>query len=89
MLLGRAAGKQQDAKSGLELDVTLVISAYNEESVIADKIENCLAIDYEKASLQIIVVSDASDDETDNIVMRYENQGVELLRMESRAGKTL
>lgn len=89
MLLGRAAGKQQEAKSGLVLDVTLVISAYNEESVIADKIENCLAIDYEKARLQIIVVSDASTDETDSIVKQYENQGVELLRRESRAGKTL
>ena len=89
MLLGAVAGKPQEAKSGLVLDVTLVISAYNEEYVIADKIENCLAIDYEKARLQIIVVSDASDDETDNIVKRYENQGVELLRMESRAGKTL
>ena len=88
MLLGTAAGKQQDANSNLELDVTLVISAYNEESVIADKIENCLAIDYEKTRLQIIVVSDASDDETDNIVMRYRNQDVELLRMERRGGKT-
>lgn len=89
MLLGRAAGKQQAAKSGLELDVTLVISAYNEESVIAEKIENSLTIDYPKSHLQIIVVSDASDDETENIVRRYENQGVELLRMERRGGKTL
>ncbi|MEL7187664.1 MAG: glycosyltransferase family 2 protein [Pseudomonadota bacterium] len=69
--------------------VTLVISAFNEEDVIAEKLENSLAVDYPHEKLEIIVVSDASDDRTDEIVKTFMNQGVILLRMTDRGGKTL
>lgn len=68
--------------------VTLVISAYNEQSVIAEKIRNSLALDYPKAALRIVVVSDGSTDDTDHIVASFVADGVELLRMAGRAGKT-
>ena len=71
-----------------EPSVTLVISAFNEAAVIRRKIENSLALDYPSERLQVIVVSDASDDGTDEIVRDFDGQ-VELLRMEERGGKTL
>lgn len=67
--------------------VTLVIAAYNEEKVIGHKIENSLKLNYPKAQLDIIVVSDNSSDETDNIVRSYANEGIELHRMPKRGGK--
>ncbi|MEO1202678.1 MAG: glycosyltransferase family 2 protein [Pseudomonadota bacterium] len=69
--------------------VTLLISAFNEEDCIADKIENSLALDYPGKSLKIVVISDKSDDRTDEIVESYADRGVQLLRMEDRGGKTL
>src|SRR4030095_9443861 len=72
-----------------EPGVTLLISAFNEAEVIAAKIENSLALDYPRAQLDVIVISDASDDGTDAIVERYASQGVRLLRMTERGGKTL
>ncbi|NEU58097.1 glycosyltransferase family 2 protein [Halorussus sp. MSC15.2] len=66
--------------------VSLVVAAYNEEDVIADKIENSLALDYPDEKLEILVFSDASSDATDDIVRSYE--GVELIRVEGRVGKT-
>ncbi len=69
--------------------VTLIVSAYNEEAVIAEKIDNCLALDYPRDRLQVLVVSDCSEDRTDAIVQGYAARGVTLLRMQERGGKTL
>jgi glycosyltransferase involved in cell wall biosynthesis len=67
----------------------LLISAYNEEDCIAEKLENSLSLDYPCDLFDIIVVSDQSSDGTDDIVKGFADRGVELLRMEDRGGKTL
>jgi cellulose synthase/poly-beta-1,6-N-acetylglucosamine synthase-like glycosyltransferase len=76
------------AQSSTDVPVTLVISAFNEEREIAEKLRNSLSLDYPRPLLQIIVVSDASEDRTDEIVAGFAPQGVELLRMPQRGGKT-
>jgi len=68
--------------------VSLIISAYNEEEIIEQKILNSLQLDYPKDLLRVTVVSDGSDDETDEIVLRYREKGVLLQRFEGRIGKT-
>ncbi|WP_135828649.1 glycosyltransferase family 2 protein [Halorussus halobius] len=68
--------------------VSLIIAAYNEEAVIADKIENSLALDYPAEKLDVVVFSDASSDRTDEIVRSYADRSVELERIEGRVGKT-
>jgi cellulose synthase/poly-beta-1,6-N-acetylglucosamine synthase-like glycosyltransferase len=68
--------------------VSILIAAYNEADCIASTIENKLHLDYPKDHLEVIVVSDGSDDGTDEIVQQYEDQGVALIRQEPRAGKT-
>lgn len=68
--------------------VTLLISAYNEEAVIEDKILNSLALNYPKDMIEIVVVSDGSDDRTKNIVEQYGANGVILRHYEERIGKT-
>lgn len=78
------------AKPGRTTDATpsatLIISAFNEEAEIAEKLGNSLAIDY--PSLEIMVISDASSDQTDEIVQGYSQQGVRLYRQENREGKS-
>ena len=69
--------------------LTLIISCYNEAPVIEDKLTNALALDYPKDRLQLLVVSDGSDDGTDDIVRGFADVGVELIRQEGRLGKTL
>jgi cellulose synthase/poly-beta-1,6-N-acetylglucosamine synthase-like glycosyltransferase len=67
--------------------VTLLIAAYNEESVIEGKISNSLAIDYPKDLFQVIIVADGSTDKTCEIVKRYTEIGVNLLYQPERCGK--
>src|SRR3989304_5742112 len=56
--------------------VSLVLPVYNEERAIADTLESLLAVDYPPGRRQILVVSDASTDRTDEIVRRYKVHGV-------------
>ena len=69
------------------LGVSILIAAYNEEAFIERKIQNCLALDYPKDRLQILVVTDGSSDRTPQIVGNYKKSGVELLHQPERRGK--
>lgn len=68
--------------------VSLVIAAYNEAGVIRDKIENSLQLDYPADQLEILVVTDGSNDQTPAIVEQYRNQKVVLLHSPLRNGKS-
>lgn len=68
--------------------VTITLAAYNEAASIGATLESLLALDYPRARRQILVVSDASTDRTDEIVAGYAGRGVELLRLPQRGGKT-
>lgn len=68
--------------------ITMIISAYNEEAVIGEKLENALAIEYPKSLVEILVVSDCSTDKTDSIVQSFAGHGVRLLPQLVRKGKT-
>jgi len=68
--------------------VSIVVPAYNEERQIAGAIDALLSQDYPARLLQILVLSDASSDATDQIVGGYATRGVELLRLPQRSGKT-
>jgi cellulose synthase/poly-beta-1,6-N-acetylglucosamine synthase-like glycosyltransferase len=61
---------------------------YNEESVIRSTLESLLQLDYPKDRRQILIVSDASSDGTDQIIAEYADRGIEFMRLPSRAGKT-
>ena len=67
--------------------VSLVITAYNEEKRITEKLENTLALSYPMGRLEIIVASDCSTDKTDEIVKSYAARGVKLIRAPERRGK--
>jgi len=54
--------------------VSVIMSVYNEESVIRDKMESLIALDYPKEKLQIYIGSDHSDDQTNTILESYQQK---------------
>lgn len=71
--------------------VTVIIAAFDEADVIAETVQNKMALDYPADRLQMIVVSDGSQDGTDDIVhaIAEAHPGrILLLRQEPRQGKT-
>ena len=82
-LLARVAPRPLH-KADIEPTVAVIVAAYNEESVIARRIENLLALDYPAGKLQIVVSSDASSDRTEEIALQY--PGVQVIS-NPRGGK--
>jgi cellulose synthase/poly-beta-1,6-N-acetylglucosamine synthase-like glycosyltransferase len=87
IVLARALPRPVD-RGPVRASVTAIITAYNEEKHIRQKIRNVLALDYPWELLDIIVASDASSDATDSIVNEWDASNVKLLRVEGRLGKT-
>ncbi|MFH1093329.1 MAG: glycosyltransferase family 2 protein [Candidatus Omnitrophota bacterium] len=86
ILLGKIFAKKIDKKEIFPI-VTLLIPAYNEQDVIAQKLENSLGLDYPKDSLEIVVVSE-SNDGTNDIVRKFNDKGVVLYSFKERRGKS-
>jgi cellulose synthase/poly-beta-1,6-N-acetylglucosamine synthase-like glycosyltransferase len=68
--------------------VTVTVPVYNEVSSIRTTLERLLDLDYPKDKLQLLVLSDASNDGTDDVVKELSGRGVELVRAPIRRGKT-
>lgn len=66
--------------------VSFLVAAYNEAPVIADKIRNALALDAGGAEIEMIVVSDGSDDRTAEIARSMHDPRVTVLEP-GRLGK--
>jgi cellulose synthase/poly-beta-1,6-N-acetylglucosamine synthase-like glycosyltransferase len=68
--------------------VSFLLSAYNEGAVLQEKLFNSLSFDYPADKMDIIVLSDASSDQTDRIAREFSDRGIRLMRSESRVGKS-
>lgn len=66
--------------------MTLMICAYNEEDVIAEKMENTLAINYPKEKFHIMWVTDGSNDRTNELLKAYPE--VDIVFSPERRGKS-
>jgi cellulose synthase/poly-beta-1,6-N-acetylglucosamine synthase-like glycosyltransferase len=73
---------------GSEPTLAILIPARNEASRIARKIQNTLDAEYPKDKLSIIVASDGSTDGTVAEIRKFVDQGVQLVEIAERGGKT-
>ena len=80
---------RQVRKDSSVLSVSVVIAAHNEAKNIAGRIENCLGVDYPSDRLEVIIVSDGSDDGTVDTVSRYVGRRVKVIILPDRAGKAV
>lgn len=66
------------------LNVTVIIPARNEGKIIARLLDDLINQNYPKHLLDIVVVDDASTDNTANVVIQYKEKGVRLLQLENQ-----
>jgi len=74
-------------RSDITPKVTFIITAYNEEGRIKEKLDNTLLLTYPTEQLEVIVASDCSSDRTDDIVSSYAARRIRLIRASARKGK--
>lgn len=75
-------------QQNIEPSVSVIISVYNEEAVIREKLSNALALDYPGELLEIVVSSDGSTDRTNEIVSEISDPRLVLKAFTDRLGKT-
>ncbi len=87
--LFKSSGAGQPDLTDAELpSLSMVLCAYNEEAVLRSKLANTLSLNYPTDKWDVLVLSDASTDDTDKIVSEFGNPRIRLLRSESRVGKS-
>lgn len=88
VLLGWMAGRfSRPVEKCLELrSVSFVIAVHNGANFLAAKLQSILDLNYPRDLMEIVVVSDASTDSTDEIAAGFAPQGVRLMRV-PRGGK--
>ena len=78
-------GNKQEIDPSYEPEVTLFIAAYNEKDYVEAKMKNTLELEYPKEKLNIIWVTDGSDDGTPDLLKNYPNTTVH--HLDERNGK--
>lgn len=68
--------------------VCLIISAYNEQAHLPDKLANIRAFDYPRDRLEVIFVSDGSTDGTNAILQAVEDANIRTVFLPQRGGKS-
>lgn len=69
-------------------DVTLCITAYNEEDVIEEKMQNCIELDYPQDKLHIVWITDGSNDRTNVLLETNWKEHATVFYKPERQGKT-
>jgi cellulose synthase/poly-beta-1,6-N-acetylglucosamine synthase-like glycosyltransferase len=67
--------------------VTIVLAAFDEESCIREKVENCLAVDYPPDRLDVVVGCDGCTDRTAEIARQAGRGRVRVVELAPRQGK--
>ena len=67
--------------------IAIIIAGRNEAKVLPKKLENTLSLDYPAELKSIVVVSDGSEDDTEEVVRTFAEKGVKLIALKVRGGK--
>jgi cellulose synthase/poly-beta-1,6-N-acetylglucosamine synthase-like glycosyltransferase len=70
--------------------LTLIVAAYNEAPVLSTKLHNCLELDYPRERLDVVFVTDGSDDGSERLLLEQrvpEDFRVRVLHQPERRGK--
>lgn len=78
-------GKKAKIDYSFEPDVTLFIAAYNEKDYVESKMKNSLELEYPREKLNIVWVTDGSNDGTPQLAKEYPNTTVH--HLDARNGK--
>ena len=67
--------------------VSIIVIVRNGEMVLTEKIKNCLALDYPRDRLEVIIGSDGSEDRTLEIAESFKTEGLKIVAAKEHVGK--
>lgn len=73
-------------KAPVEKSVSFILPVHNGEAFLADKLRSIFELHYPESLIEILVISDGSEDASENIAESFAERGVRLIRL-PRGGK--
>ncbi|MEK6672491.1 MAG: glycosyltransferase, partial [Nitrospirota bacterium] len=86
-MLYRLRGAKEVKIANIRPSVSLITVARNAGGQIADKVRNSLSLDYPREDFEIIIFSDGSTDDTEEVVRPFVNENIRLLVSLEHRGK--
>lgn len=80
--------RNRQAELGYKPSISILVAACNEEASIRQKLEQTLQLEYSPDKMEVLVLSDGSQDATDQIVSSFSDPRIRLVRIPERHGKT-
>ena len=74
-------------KESYEPNISIVLSVWNEEDVIKEKLQNLLSLGYPENKMEILIGSDGSTDKTTQIIRGFNDPRIRLIEQPRRQGK--
>jgi cellulose synthase/poly-beta-1,6-N-acetylglucosamine synthase-like glycosyltransferase len=68
--------------------MSMILPVYNEEKIIARKIQNLLSLKYPEGKFEIIIVDGNSSDKTIDLINSFQDERIILIRNQKREGVT-
>ena len=87
LMLKSALFNKKVRKGFTEPRVSIVLSAFNEEKTIEEKLRNLVELDYPSEKLEILVGSDGASDKTDEIISKFDSSRIRFFRFVRNIGK--
>lgn len=87
LLFVRSLFLRRQVRRGSDLpSISVIIAAHNEATTIVQRLRNIFSLDYPRRKLEVIVISDGSDDETEQLVAKFHSpdRPVKLLALPRR-----
>ena len=88
ILAAKLFPKHRDINKKNRPKVSMLVSAFNEEKNLPEKLENFRKLNYPKDKLELVIGSDASNDGTNNILKNCKDQNIRTFLYTNRAGKS-
>src|SRR3989338_2391428 len=74
-------------KGSYQPNISVVLSVWNEEDVIKEKLQNLLSLDYPKEKMEILIGSDGSTDKTEDILSNIRDARAHVIVHQQHRGK--
>lgn len=87
MFISRRKSRRTQIQPAHRPRVAIIIAAFNEEAVIAEKVRNTLAINYPSDLLDVLIGLDCPTDSTAEILSRIDAPRVKVFQFPARRGK--
>ncbi len=88
ILIAKLFPKTRRVNEDLRPMVSMIVSAYNEEKNLPEKIENFKALNYPADKIELVIGSDASTDTTNEILSKLKEKNIRAFLYQNRGGKS-